>query len=133
MSFIPKSADFPYAGKTLVLPSNSAGNAPMLGSDLYLSSNGFKKVGYFKSKHIALLVGSSIFNEESSEVQLSNEVWGKEDSNLVFLNVRSGIFGGRSRLFFEELKAWIELYDIARVLILTSTHNPVRKLRVSNL
>jgi len=55
-------------------------------------------------------------------------VWAKTDSNLVFLNVRSGIFGGRTRLFFEELKQWISEENFSSVLILTSTHNPVRKL-----
>lgn len=66
MSFI-KSLDFNLDGKTLVLPSNSVGSGPMLGVDLFLVSNSFRRIGFFKSKQIAYLVGSNIFNEESTE------------------------------------------------------------------
>jgi hypothetical protein len=64
---------------------------------------------------------------------LDELVWGSAGSNLVFLNVRSGIFSGRTRLFYEEIKNWVSEANFSRVLILTSTHNPVRKLRASNL
>jgi len=66
-------SDFNFEGKTLVLPSNSIGNAPTLGSDLYLITNNFHRVGYFRSKHIAYLVGSSLFDDGSSIVSLSSE------------------------------------------------------------
>ena len=87
-----------------MIPSNSIGNAPLMGVDLFMIDSGFQRVGFFKSKHIAYLVGSSIFDEDSSQVSLSNEVWGNESSELVFLNIRSGIVSGRLRLFYEELK-----------------------------
>lgn len=128
-----EDSDLSFEGHTLVIPSLSTGSAPVLGTDLYLLNNDFKRAGYFYSKNIAHYAGADIFKSGSSEVTLSCEIWTNAQKKQTFLVIRSGLIGGKTRKFIEELLAWKTEAKLGQIIILSSTYNPLRKLRASNL
>ncbi len=78
-----------------------------MGADIHILAREYELVGFFKSKHIALLVGGDIFGRSETRPSFSNEIYAHKTLPLVFLNIRSGIFSGRNRLFAEELKTFV--------------------------
>ena len=123
-----------FEGHALVIPSLSVGQGPVLGTDLWLLNQGYSKAGFFYSKHVASFAGDEMITTENPShfVTLSSEVWTHAEHKLTFLVIRSGIGGGRSRLFLEELKKWREEAKFTKILLAASTFNPIRKIRASN-
>ena len=130
-----QSSQSSFKDHTLVISSpGSYGEAANLGADLSIMNNGFEHVGYFESDHIVPLIGNDILSEKEAQgkVTLANEVYTNADSKLTIFSFRSGVSKGRLQEFVEELEKWFTEGGFKTMVILTSTYNPVRKIRVSN-
>ncbi|CAI2376767.1 unnamed protein product [Moneuplotes crassus] len=133
--FVPlegKAADF--KDHTLVIPSpESHGESPSLGVDLMIMNHGYAHVGYFDSEHMDPLVGNDILShkEPTGELVLHNCVYTNVEAKVALFAFRSSVPKGRLQEFSDEIEKWFTEGGFKRIVILTSTYNPVRKIRVS--
>jgi hypothetical protein len=66
-----------FEGHSLVLPSLSTGSSPILGTDLFLVNQGYKRAGFFYSKYISPIVGADILALENPNHGVSLSCEGK--------------------------------------------------------
>lgn len=128
--------DISFKDHTLVISSpESHGSSPTLGLDLMIMNQGFSHVGYFDSDHILPLVGNDILSEgePTGRLVVPNEIYTNSDFKMTLFALRSGVFRGRLTEFVEEVESWFKDAGFKRIVILTSTYNRVRKIRVSNV
>ena len=119
--------DINFSDNTLILPGG--GSASIMACDLLVVNKGYQKVGFFNSKNILATIGSNPLSDgESTQVSLSCEVW-QAKTNTILL-IRSGVINEKK--LKEELLDWHKSAGFRRLFILTTTTNPVRKLRLSN-
>jgi predicted ATP-grasp superfamily ATP-dependent carboligase len=129
-------SEISFKDHTLVIPSpESHGESPNLAVDLLIMNHGFSHVGYFESEHITPLVGNDILSEgePKGKLVLPNEVYTNQEMKMTLFSFRSGVEKGRLQEFVDELEAWYKDGEFKRMVILTSTYNHVRKIRVSNV
>ena len=130
------STEVSFKDHTLVIPSpDSTGEGPTLGVDLMILNHGYSHVGYFDSEHISSLVGNDILstNEPTGELTLPNCVYTNADAKITLFAFRSSVPSGRFQEFADEIEKWFTEGEFKRIVILTSTFNPVRKIRFSNI
>ena len=122
------------AGSTLVIPCHSAGMSPFIALDMYILNEGMQKIGYYKSEYIAAGLsndGLSV-NEGEGALTLPAEVFFSAERKMTFLIIRSGVYGGKERLFGKELIEFIKKNGFSNIIILTSTLSPVSRERDTN-
>ena len=125
-----------FTDHTLVIPSpESTGECATLGVDLMILNHGYSHVGYFNSDHITPLMGNDILSvgEPTGAITPPNAVYSNSDAKITLFAFRSGVPKGRIQEFVEEIENWVQEGGFKRIIILTSTYNQVRKIRVSNI
>lgn len=128
-----KKVDF--KGHSLIIPSpESHGEAATCGTDLTVINHGFEHVGHFVSEHIIPLCGNDILSttEPTGKLVVPNEVYSHPEKKVTVFAFRSGVSKGRLQEFVDEIEKWFTDSGFENLIILTSTYNPVRKIRVSN-
>uniref|UniRef100_A0A8D0N4G9 Proteasome assembly chaperone 2 n=1 Tax=Sus scrofa TaxID=9823 RepID=A0A8D0N4G9_PIG len=113
--FVPCGDSVPdLAGCTLLMPAVSVGNVGQLAIDLIISTLNMCKIGYFYTDCLVPMVGNNPYataEENSTELSINAEGM-------------NGLFGYyKSKSFCEKLLSWVKSSDLAKVVVLSSSHS----------
>ncbi|XP_003406439.1 proteasome assembly chaperone 2 [Loxodonta africana] len=113
-------------GFTLLMPAVSVGNVGQLAIDLIISTLNMFKVGYFYTDCLVPMVGNNPYattEENAAELSINAEVYSLPSRKLVALQLRSIFIKYKSKPFCEKLLSWIKSSNLARVIVLSSSHS----------
>jgi len=103
--------------KTLVIPCVSTANVAQLAVDLLIASLSLRRVGVFDPGDLVPVVGARENGEEGVTSPL--EMFGRDDSHIVFIQQRSPVLKSRKAEFIASLSAFIAESRFAAVLFLS--------------
>eukprot|EP00794_Sanderia_malayensis_P018866 gene18866-20766_t len=107
-------------------PCVSVGLVGQLTVDLLLNNiSDVKKVGYFYSKCFTSVIGSDPFEDDSSNICSSCEVFESKAHRLVIIQQRAPFIKGRIPLYRRKLIEWIKDCSFKQILILGSCSSHV--------
>lgn len=112
-------------GYTLVLPAVAVGNVGQLAIDILISSTQMKKIGYVLSSGFIPIIGADPYSTESNDLCTSGDIYYDSDSKIVSIQIRSPPVK-RLNKFFNDVKEFVKIEKIEKVIILTSAWSHTR-------
>ncbi|KAG8234911.1 hypothetical protein J437_LFUL013388 [Ladona fulva] len=120
-----KSVDI--SESTFIIPSISVGNVPQLAVDLLVNNAKPEYIGFIFHEHLIPIIGPNAYDESSSIISSSCEVYFLASKKIVFLQIRGSIVPGREEEFGKDLINWAVENKAKRIVTLSSILADVRK------
>ncbi|XP_024870121.1 proteasome assembly chaperone 2-like [Temnothorax curvispinosus] len=123
---IKLTQDINLENYTLILPSVAVGNVGQLSVDLLVSNLNLSKIGQIFSASFVPVVGANAYNEHSNELITAIDIYAGIKERIVVIQIRSPYVGELVE-FFNELAQFVTEKKIAKVIILASSHDYVKR------
>ncbi|KAL0117806.1 hypothetical protein PUN28_008892 [Cardiocondyla obscurior] len=123
---IKLTQDIDLESYTLILPSVAVGNVGQLSVDLLVSNLNLPKIGQIFTPSFVPIVGANAYDECSSELITAIDIYAGRKERVVVIQIRS-LYVGELTEFFNELGRFVTEKKIAKVIILASSHDYVKK------
>nr|BAL70292.1 similar to proteasome assembly chaperone 2-like [Nasonia vitripennis] [Meteorus pulchricornis] len=107
------------SGCTLIIPAVAVGNVGQLAVDLLITSTKMKRIGHVISSCFIPILGADPYVKDSTELCTASDVYHSAEKKIVAIQIRSPSVKGLQK-FFNDLKDFIHIEKISKVIILTS-------------
>ncbi|XP_012528686.1 proteasome assembly chaperone 2 [Monomorium pharaonis] len=111
---------------TLILPSVAVGNVGQLSVDLLVSNLNLPKIGQIFSASFMPVVGANAYHEHTNELVTTIDIYAGIKERIVVVQIRSPYVGELGE-FFKELAQFVTERKIAKVIILASSYDYIKR------